>query len=617
MAAEFLLAPPLPALIALAIALGVGGLANRFRNLCFSSGDGPLIGAACFIGTTAILCAALHALAFAGIPHLVAILRVVGGTLGAFGLATALEFAPRTFAAARDLLSALRSRSLAARLTFALIAVTLLAYLAAAVAPATDVDSLQYHLGVPLDWLVHGGAYRRSDWPYVPLIGLGEMVNMLGLACGTDCLGAVFQFAGLVCVMVAIASVAADTSGRDFALLAIVGCPVMLFLIPAQKPELLPAAATTIALLLLIRREDALDRSTIVLAFGCATFAIGCKYSFILTGGVVLAIGFVAAWRASRTTFAIAAALGGLVLMPEPVWARNLLLYHDPIAPFLERLKAAPDPLMLYLASFISSGVKPRTFKNWIMLPWSLIGATGRSSFRLTLGLGTLAFAGALGYRGARMMLAAALAAFFLIAAFSQLTPRFFLEPYLWCVAAAAASPPSSARCTLTVALGAQTALVAAMALVLAQTVFPGALTPSTRNRVMTTVAYGYSEGRFLDAHLPRNAVVLAALFQRSQLRAPFVVFDWDDFDAMPAATRTARLTQLLRETQPAFAFFPEGPTRRDFPELAQCLDDPVGAPYQDPYPDMRPFFQNPPTVSWRVYRLSADCAARLRPAQH
>jgi hypothetical protein len=301
--------------------------------------------------------------------------------------------------------------------------------------------------------------------------------------------------------------------------------------------------------------------------------------------------------------------------MPAPVWARNLLLYHDPIAPFLERLKAAPDPLMLSLASFIRGGVAPRSFTTWMMLPWSLTGATGRSSFRLTLGLGTLSAIGALACRGARMMIAAALAAFLLIAAFSQLTPRFFLEPYLWCVAASAVSPPSPVRRALTLALVAQTILVASMALMLALTVFPGALTESLRNRVMTTVAYGYAEGRFLNANLPPNAVVLAALFQRSQLRAPFVVFDWDDFGAM--AARIARLSQLLRATQPTFAFFPEGPTRHYFPELAPCLDSAVGAPYLDRYPDMRPFFQNPPPVIWRIYRLPADCTARLGPARH
>ncbi|NIR58223.1 MAG: DUF1420 domain-containing protein, partial [Gammaproteobacteria bacterium] len=31
----------------------------------------------------------------------------------------------------------------------------------AALGPVTDADSLDYHLGVPLDWLRHGGAYAR------------------------------------------------------------------------------------------------------------------------------------------------------------------------------------------------------------------------------------------------------------------------------------------------------------------------------------------------------------------------------------------------------------------------------------------------------------------------
>ena len=45
-----------------------------------------------------------------------------------------------------------------------LVGVILVVLLLAALGPATDADSLDYHLGVPLDWLRNGGAYARPDW---------------------------------------------------------------------------------------------------------------------------------------------------------------------------------------------------------------------------------------------------------------------------------------------------------------------------------------------------------------------------------------------------------------------------------------------------------------------
>ena len=83
------------------------------------------------------------------------------------------------------------------RAALCLLAITGVGLLLSALGPPTDADSLDYHLGVPLDILRHHGAYPRLDWFHTRLVGLGESLNMLGLAGGTDVLGAVLQFAGL------------------------------------------------------------------------------------------------------------------------------------------------------------------------------------------------------------------------------------------------------------------------------------------------------------------------------------------------------------------------------------------------------------------------------------
>ena len=101
------------------------------------------------------------------------------------------------------------------RLGLGLSLVITLALFGAVLGPATDADSLEYHLGVPLDWLRHGGAYARPDWFHARLAGLGEAINMLGLAMGTDNLGAVFQAAGLVVAIDRGHRVCHDSVGAD------------------------------------------------------------------------------------------------------------------------------------------------------------------------------------------------------------------------------------------------------------------------------------------------------------------------------------------------------------------------------------------------------------------
>ena len=51
--------------------------------------------------------------------------------------------------------------------------------------------------------------------------------------------------------------------------------------------------------------------------------------------------------------------------------------------------------------------------------------------------------------------------------------------------------------------------LVAGVAIYLGVVLFPGALTQTERERVMTLMAPGYAEAKWLDATLPPDAVVL------------------------------------------------------------------------------------------------------------
>ena len=315
-----------------------------------------------------------------------------------------------------------------------------LGLLLAALGPPTDADSLDYHLGVPLDILRHHGHFLRPDWLTARLMGLGESLNLLGLAGGTDILGATLQFAGLVAALVGVMTLAKTDMDRIMVAVAILGCPVVIFLVSNQKPQMLPTAATTIALLLLAERFRAMDAKTLILALPCVFFAVACKYSFILTGGVLVGVALLAAYRARLLGLSVGICLAAYMVLVFPVHWHNLVFYGDPISPLLEKFKTVSDPVVLRLATALRSYSEETLFP----FPLGLLFPSSLGTLSTVLGFGPLLFF--VGLKEARahlipkVLLGCVAVEVACILSFSQLQARFFFEPYLWIVAAGAAS---------------------------------------------------------------------------------------------------------------------------------------------------------------------------------
>src|SRR5262245_50220081 len=119
----------------------------------------------------------------------------------------------------------------------------MLALFATALGPVSDIDSLDYHLGVPLAWLRHGSATSLPEWFHARLVGVGEGLSLLGLALGGDSLGAVFQASGLVVAVIAVTAGRRRLEDRLLAMTLVTASPILLSLIATQKPMLLPAVS--------------------------------------------------------------------------------------------------------------------------------------------------------------------------------------------------------------------------------------------------------------------------------------------------------------------------------------------------------------------------------------
>jgi len=482
--------------------------------------------AAGFILVLAGASAAVHALALARHADITA-LRMMAWGLGMTGALHLPHLISRAVDIRTSTVDAFRALPMVGRVGLVLCGVLLLAFGLGALGPPTDADSLTQHVGVPLDWLRHG-VVARPEWPHARFAGLGEGLTMLGLAGGTDTLGACLQFAGLIVAACAVARLAPTLGDRVFGRLLVLGCPIMLFLGLTQKFQLLPAAATTLALSIMVRPAERFDVPQMTLVFGAVAFAIGCKYSFLFSGAALIMFGLWTARRARRVPAAVAIAAIAVGLLAAPVYVRNWSFYGDPLSPFLERFRSHPDPALLTFAEGQrQADGAPTTWASALEFPVKLIVPLTPGSLSEPLGIGALCVlvAGLARRRNRPLVtMAAAVTVFGVI--FGQLSPRFFLEPYLWCASAAVTAGPSRLKGLLEKLLVAQAGIVAVAALVMAAALAPAAFSDRLRDRVMTTMASGYAESRWMATVMPAAATLLAATRSYALLPEPFVAVD-------------------------------------------------------------------------------------------
>ena len=479
---DLVLAPPLPALVSMLMVAGIAYLGWRLARGLQRERTELVDVAAGFVVCAAMIAALVHGMALAQLAR-VAILRVLAWALAATGgVALFIHRLPIAAALRREagrLWNAPRFERAGAVL--ALLAIVGLG--AAALGPPTDPDSINYHLGVPLDWLRHGGAYHRTDWFCTRLVGVAESLNMLGLAGGTDSLGACLQWGGMIAAALAVRTFATSSSDRLLAWLLVGGLPE--HGVSGPQPEAddasrrrqprsrpcSPSAATPISGLLTLFWPSAAVHSR--LRPSCPSCSASgswpCCASRPRAG--------TGAWLPS-----MGMGVGALSALMLPVLARNYAFFGDPISPFLERFRPRPTRRWCELAHYLRVAEGEATLSTLAMLPVRILGTAHPGHISTVLGIGALAFIPALSVRGApRLLLRVALAAAVASVVLGQIAPRFFLEPYLWAGAALVAAGASRGKNLVRGALTLQSAVAGAVALFGAVTLFPGALTAHQR----------------------------------------------------------------------------------------------------------------------------------------
>jgi Protein of unknown function (DUF1420) len=154
------------------------------------------------------------------------------------------------------------------------------------------------------------------------------------------------------------------------------------------------------------------------------------------------------------------------------------------------------------------------------------------------------------------------------------------------------------------VALTAQAMLVAGVAIYLGVALFPGGLTQTGRERVMSLMAPGYAAAKWLDATLPLDAVLLEGFHYRALLPRPFVV--GDRFLLTNESSARQHLTELVKKKQVTVLVtrYPINDSRYEW--LAARYGTPLAGPAKFLSAARSPFNRGN-SISWIVTSLSVD----------
>ena len=151
------------------------------------------------------------------------------------------------------------------------------------ISPISDPDSLDYHLGGPLEILKEGTLYNRDDhWFHFRLIGSGEMLNLYGLFFHSYNFGQIFQIIPLIHIFVILRST--FNKNIELPILILFSFPILIHLILSAKHILF---LTNIYLIIFYtitfyNKELSKNKNLFYLIFLLNFIPIAFKYSYLI-----------------------------------------------------------------------------------------------------------------------------------------------------------------------------------------------------------------------------------------------------------------------------------------------------------------------------------------------
>ena len=207
------------------------------------------------------------------------------------------------------------------------------------ISPPTDIDSIDYHLGAPATWYEYKSFYSRKDWLHYRFTGLGEYINIIGIYLKTFNFGQLIQFFSLILVGLFGYKHIENSANKKYFILAVLSCPLLLFLISTQKYHLTSASIIFCSIIFILHNSK-FSNLDIICLVGSLIFAVGSKFSYIIPCGLIW---FYLAYKCYNfgniKNLIIYSLISFIFILIIPLYLKNYFFYGDPLSPILEIFK--------------------------------------------------------------------------------------------------------------------------------------------------------------------------------------------------------------------------------------------------------------------------------------
>ncbi len=407
-------------------------------------------------------------------------------------------------------------------LVFYLTLAILAFYLILSITPATDADSLDYHLGFPLEIIRKGGLYFKLEWKHSRVIGLGEFINLIGLIIRTDNIGSSLNFISLCFLCLVTYNYTSNKQINILLTLVILSTPLLIQLIPNQKPQFYGVCAIVIPIISIIKYIGINSKELFVI-IGSVFFAISLKYSFYVSGGISLL--FIIYTMKNRLPINILYCIFLYLIFLFPLHYLKYNIFGDPISPML--------------SMFINNGPVEHQFYNefksgsdGFAMPFGFFVPKSAGNLSTIAGVGILTLFGVNKIRQqSRKYFVFSLILFFAIFIFGQNVSRSYFEPliilYIGIFISINLKPKKLMFINLIIYFQLLFIFISTAAGL--YTLFPSLISNKYREDIMKYTAHNYSVMSWIDEKIPKDSCIISDFRSTALIPRDFVASSYQN----------------------------------------------------------------------------------------
>jgi hypothetical protein len=305
------------------------------------------------------------------------------------------------------------------------------------------------------------------------------------------------------------------------------------------------------------------------------------KLNYLLSGGVIGLIALILMFRKQLIWQSIAIGIVVALIILAPALMIKSELYGSG---YIEAL-LSPLPGNHPGIDFFEKSIRSGRDSN-IIFPFSLIIPAGIGAITTIIGVGlfSIIFIKPNHNQWLILVVMASIVVFAVTVALGPTSSRSYLEPYLWCLIAISLQKENrlyeKLKKYIRPVVLTQSVAVIFLCWYGVVTLFPGAISASWRNDVMSSTANGYTLMKWVDSTLPHDAVLLTA--HRSMALVPRKAVSLDWFQSIEVGKTNASLYLDRIKEQNVTHLLVIGETikqSREYMAFSNCLDDKVNGP--------------------------------------